>query len=177
MESLEELMYIFYTGIIKASPIDCFYLILSSEFYGIQEEIIVQCVTIAGQLTTTEQIKEIIDNLNSIEALNWLLTSKILSKLCNNEMQQKINKKLNMLRVVTNSVERSPALVQLQLQVQTLQSSLQQHVELLQTSVQDLSSSMQQQMRDLTNSMQHQIQVLQSENKQLKEELNRLKSK
>jgi len=82
-----------------------------------------------------------------------------------------------MLRVVTNSVERSPALVQLQLQVQTLQSSLQQHVELLQTSVQDLSSSMQQQMRDLTNSMQHQIQVLQSENKQLKEELNRLKSK
>jgi len=79
-----------YTGIVKATPIDCFYLVLASDFYNISENVINQCLEFKLQLNIFP--KEVMDTVLNSELIGWLLASRYVKQLCDDKTICKMHK-------------------------------------------------------------------------------------
>jgi len=123
LEAFETLTQSWYTGVVIAKPIDCFYLILSSEFYFISDDIIKQCLEQIPQLKKAD-INDIVDVL-SLEILDWLLASKYLECLCDEETRQRVKTSRNNMNKIMSLIEKSPIVLQLRQQIQSIQDQLQ----------------------------------------------------
>jgi len=134
-----------YTGIMKASPIDCFYVLLTSDFYNISEDIIHQCLHQLPQIEKEKKVN-IAEGL-SVELTHWLLSSKYLNYLCDEVTIQKIKKELKE-QTFLQLIEQSPF-------VNKLQISMQEQFQLL--------KSLQQQFQQQQQTIQEQLQKIQEQ--------------
>jgi len=128
-----------YTGIVKATPSQCFYLVVSSDFYTISGSIIKQCLE-EVLLLNKSQIKDIVNSSN-LELLHWIKSSKHLETIWDEETKRRINKIVCTQYNLMHLIEQSPLVVQLKQQFQSLQkilNSLQEQFETQQKSIEGL---------------------------------------